>query len=373
MRKIAIVTGARAEYWLLRPLISKLCKKNLSLLVTGEHLRGDGLKKIKEDGFSIDFTAECLAESDDYFAMAQATSRGISNFATAFEKCTPDIVVLLGDRYETYAAASAAYILKIPIAHIHGGEVTHGALDDGFRHAISKMASLHFVSHDEYKKRLLRMGEMPNRVYVVGAIGLDNLDFNKIMDKKIFFEKYNLSMNKDYFLFTLHSTTLTNYTIEEQAKKVIQALQKFTDFNIVITRSNFDPGGAYLNMKWAEWGEKEENVQFIPVLGDDYLSAVFYSKVVIGNSSSGVIEVPYLDRPVINIGNRQAGRITPKGVQTVDFDSFEIQSNIERILNNYTGSEKIYGDFGGVAHKIYDQLCNNSLEEIIYKRFHDVQ
>jgi UDP-hydrolysing UDP-N-acetyl-D-glucosamine 2-epimerase len=374
MNKIALVTGARAEYWLLRPLISKLQKlQSFMLFVTGEHLSGPGLEKIQADNFDVKEKIKCLSEDDSYLGMALAISNGISNFAHVFDQHKSDIVVLLGDRYETFAAAAAAYSLKIPIAHIHGGEVTHGALDDGFRHTISKMAGLHFVCHDVYKKRLISMGENLSNIYNVGAIGLDNI-FNFMPNKDcLTFNNHPILKTDKYFLLTLHSSTLGAESAESQADSVIDALSRFSAYKIVVTQSNRDPDGILLNKKWLRWEKENKNVIFIPILGDDYLHVASYSELVIGNSSSGILEIPYLDRPVLNIGSRQDGRVFPKGVFCTNFNATDIEENINLILASYKNSEKIYGTPGCISEKIYNIVSSIPTQLLIYKKFYDAK
>ncbi len=372
LRKIAVITGSRAEYWLLRPLISKLKASNmLCLMVTGEHLKGPGLEKIKNDQFKVEQTVECLSLDDSYLAMTKAIARGIANFADAFNEHKPDIIVLLGDRYETFAAATAAFTLKIPIAHIHGGELTHGALDDGFRHAISKLANLHFTSHDIYKSRLMRMGADPASVHMVGAIGLDNLFQFKPNSECEFFANYPSLRKNNYFLLTLHSTTRSRESSEIQAEQVCDALNKFPDYQIVITQSNCDPDGILLNKIWSQWADKEKRVHFIPILGDDYLHIAYFSKLVIGNSSSGILEIPYLNRPVLNIGDRQKGRVFPRGVYQADFNAESIIKIINEILTSYSDSEKLYGMPGEISAAIATTLESVPLESLIYGKFYD--
>lgn len=373
MRKIALVTGSRAEYWLLRPLIRTIPSQSLMLLVTGDHLAGAGIKKIQDDEFDIHREIECLPQEDTYLGMTKAISRGVANFADALSEIKPDIVVLLGDRYETFAAASASYSLKIPIAHIHGGEVTRGALDDGYRHSISKMANLHFVSHEDYRRRLLNMGEEPERVYNVGAIGLDNLSYPTEKHEENFFQKYPFLKGQNYFLVTLHAPTLSNEHLKDQANALISALNEFPEYQVVVTQSNRDPGGVFLNELWEEWTKKDKRIHFIPTLGDDYLLAAHFSKMVIGNSSSGILEIPYLDRPVLDIGNRQEGRVIPKGVYNTDFNAEMLRSKICDILKTYKGSEKVYGIPGEISNKISEILQSISLETLIYKRFNDAK
>ncbi len=375
MLKVAVVTGSRADYWLLRPLLLKLKLSGyLNLIITGEHLKESS--KIKVDNFIVDKEVECLSTEDNYVSLVKAISRGVSNFADALCEIKPDMLVLLGDRYETFAAATASYSLKIPIAHIHGGEVTYGALDDGFRHSISKMANLHFVSHEEYKKRLLRMGEEPEKVHTVGAIGLDNLSQVKFDDRDLLFKQYPFLSQKNYFLLALHPSTLSKGNIENQAEAIITALESFSEYNIVVTQSNSDPDGSFLNKKWQNWANNNKNVYFIPTLGDNYLKVAYFSKMVIGNSSSGILEIPYLNRPVLNLGERQKGRIMPKGVYCVEGNSDKIILMIESIFDTYIESEKIYGIPGKVSESIFNIIKNfskHNLNDLIYKKFYDAK
>lgn len=362
MRKIAAVTGSRAEYWLLRPLLVQLKQAGyLKLLVTGEHLIGPGLNKIREDGFDVYQEIECLSQ-DTYLSLVQAIATGQNNFAEAFSTLQPDIIILLGDRYEIFAAAVAAYSLKIPIAHIHGGEITHGALDDGYRHAISKLSHIHFVSHEEYKNRLLRMGEMPEKIYTVGAIGLDHLNNITISTP---------DSPSNYFLMTLHSSTLGIESPEQQADIVIKALEDFPKYHIIVTQSNSDPGGKILNQKWLNWQRNNLNVTFVDTFGDAYLKIAALSQMVIGNSSSGILEIPYLNRPVLNLGIRQEGRIMPRGVYHAPFEVDTIKQSVQYILENYQGSSKIYGEPGTISDKIFKIITKISLDSLIHKRFFD--
>ncbi len=373
MRKIAVVSSSRADYWLLKPLLFKLQNtQDLEFFISGENVQLSNREKIEQDGFKISEIVECLSFDDSYLEMTKAIARGVANFSEVFASHKPDIIVLLGDRFEIFAAAVAAYSLKIPIAHIHGGEVTHGALDDGFRHAISKMASLHFVSHEDYKNRLLRMGERPERVHTVGAIGLDPLALSINNNDEIFFQKYNFLKHKSYIVLTLHSSTLCDEDIESQATSVIKALTDYKDFHILVTQSNKDPGGLLLNKKWIAWAAENSNVHFVATLGDDYLKAVSHAQIIIGNSSSGILEAPYLNRPVLNIGNRQDGRIFPQGVYAVSFNEKKIRSSMDHILKTYEGSDKIYGKPGCISQKIYDILTTIPVDNLVYKKFYDV-
>jgi UDP-hydrolysing UDP-N-acetyl-D-glucosamine 2-epimerase len=339
----------------------------LQVIVTGENCNEQRLEKIKQDGFLVDAKVECLMVEDTYLDLGHTIARGIKNFSDVFSDMAPDILVVLGDRYEIFAAAPAAYSLKIPIAHIHGGEVTYGALDEGYRHAISKFSQLHFVSHEDYRRRLMRMGENPKNIYTVGAPGLDYLSTVDFSDTA----SCEWVKEKDYFLVTLHSTTLGRENPEEQSNCLIEALEAFPEYRVIVTQSNPDPGGKLLNKRWQTWAESNPNVIFVPILGDDYLKVAYFSKMVIGNSSSGILEIPYLDRPCLNIGVREEGRIIPKGVYGCSFDTQSIKESIQDILENYQGSSKIYGIPGNISQSIADILSETSFENLMYKRFYD--
>ncbi len=376
MRNIVVVTGNRAEYWLLRPLMTLLKNSpdiNLHLVVTGEHLLGPGLQKIQYDGFMVSTTVKCLTTNDSHAAMTQAISKGVAGFGILFEKERPDIVVLLGDRSETFAAAMAAYTQKIPIAHLHGGEVTHGALDEGMRHMTSKMASLHFVSHQKYKERLIRMGESPYAIHLVGTLAVENLfNFKPKKREELFKDQPNF-INDDYFLVTFHPPTLDDIDLEVQANNIINALNFYPDCKIIITASNSDPGGRKLNEIWNEWAlVTGGRVLVVPALGDNYLHVAFYASLVIGNSSSGVIEIPYFDKPIINIGKRQIGRIFPTNVTQVNPCAESIKTAVAQQLTMTKNiHEKIYGTPGIVSQKIVDVLRTAPLQSLVYKEFYD--
>jgi GDP/UDP-N,N'-diacetylbacillosamine 2-epimerase (hydrolysing) len=377
MSKIAVITGNRADYWLLRPLMSLLQasqRTELSIIATGAHLKDNGLQVIEKDGFKVAAVVECSPQEDTHFSMTQAIATGIHGFASTFQDLSPDLVVLLGDRFETLTAAISAYGQKIPIAHIHGGEVTFGSLDEGFRHAISKFSHIHFVSHQSYADRLIRMGEAPETVHVVGAIGLDNLANLEVKQKDHLLEELSLPSG-DYILVTLHSSTLDDKPSNERATALIEALDSFKENAILITMSNPDPGGQILNTMWQEWSNQQpERVFLIPTLGDNYLQMVAHAQIVIGNSSSGILEVPYLDTPVINIGKRQEGRVMPDGIIQSDYNATSIRNAIQSCkLGLKSKSSRIYGTPGDVAPKICRVLEATSFNNIIYKKFYDAE
>ncbi|USO01272.1 MAG: UDP-N-acetylglucosamine 2-epimerase (hydrolyzing) [Alphaproteobacteria bacterium] len=373
MDKILLVIGSRADYWLLRNLAKQLQDNKVLVLVTsGECVSENFDQQLEKDGLELFGKINCLSDQDSYLCMTQAISEGIKSFSGILKNVNPKMVVLLGDRYETMASAVAAYSMKIPISHIHGGEVTHGAIDDGYRHAISKLSSFHFVSHEKYKERLLRMGEQPDRVHVVGALGLDNLP-SSLGESARVLERYNLKNDEDFCVLTYHSETYNEQSIKQQLMSIKSSLLSLKNFKIIITKANSDPGGVLINKVWAEWVKNDKRVKFIPTLGDDFLKLLAKAKFCIGNSSSGIIEIPYLNVPVVNIGNRQEGRIFPRGVFKAGYESDDISAAINRALNFSGPSEKIYKEPGKIGNRVCEFLFSFNLEKSICKKFYDGQ
>lgn len=374
MSKVVVVTSSRADYWLLRPLMEKLrALGKLELVISGMNLDPQMQAQIHKDGFVIAQSVECTIKQDLHLEVAHAISRGVASFAQVFTKINPELIVLLGDRYEIFAAAIAAYTIGIPIAHIHGGEVTAGALDEGYRHSISKMSHMHFVSHEEYKKRLMRMGEHPANVHLVGAIGLDHLSHVDFSQEPALFNLYPQLRTNDYVLLTLHSSTLVKEDSAASAECIIEALNAFPELSVIITSANNDPGGSIINAKWKEWHSKRANVILAPTLGDDYLKIAKRAKLTLGNSSSGILEIPYLNCPVINIGLRQKGRILPTGVYQCDFDVVQLQETIRKVMFEHKHSHKIYGEPGTISEKIIQVIKQIDSNQLQYKEFFDAQ
>lgn len=378
MRKVCVVTSNRAEYWLLKPLLLHLQNSQhiqLQLVVAGAHLSsefGGTVNLIKEERFLIDSEVECLPESDDALGMIEAITKGVSGFSRAFQKLAPDIIVILGDRFETFAAAQAAYCLKIPLAHLHGGELTQAALDEGFRHAISKFSQLHFVSHPEYKSRLMRMGEQPDRIWVTGAIGIDHMNDFIPLSKSTLSQKIKFNLDQ-YILFTYHPSTLDNISQELIAKNLIKVFAQFPQYQLLITQTNPDPAGRFLNEYWRNYAAANpERVCFTHALGDYYHSAIYHSQCVVGNSSSGILEVPYLEKRAVNIGQRQTGRIFPNSVLQVGYDAEDIQKGILLALQDPNPNvEQVYGKPGNIAAMILGILEKIALDNLVYKEFYD--
>lgn len=324
--KICVVTGTRAEYGLLRNLLLKLRDTEnvkLDLVVTGSHLSdqfGNTQEEIVKDGFDDYIRIAIPLEDDSKEGMAVSTGIAVQKFAELFKGYKPDIIIVLGDRFEILAAVIAAHIIGIPVAHIAGGDVTEGAVDDAIRHCITKMSQLHFPGCEQSAKRIIQMGEEPDRVFNVGEPGVENCLNLKLMSRNELSENLNFAINcHDYSVVTFHPVTMENNTAIEQVYQLIHAMDDQKGMFYIITMANADAGGRVINEIWQKEGKKRENWLVVPSLGVlRYLSAVKYAKLVIGNSSSGVIEVPALGTPTINIGDRQKGRMMAESVIQCD-------------------------------------------------------
>ncbi|HIF9274195.1 TPA: UDP-N-acetylglucosamine 2-epimerase [Photobacterium damselae] len=321
-KKVAVFTGTRAEYGLLFWLLKDIQRDpdlTLQLLVSGMHLSpefGDTYKQIEKDGFNIDEKIEILLSSDSAVGTAKSIGLGVLGFADALSRLAPDVLVILGDRFEALAAAQTAMILRIPIIHLHGGEITEGAYDDAIRHAITKLSYLHGTSTDEYRNRVIQLGESPARVRNIGAIGLDHLNRASFMTVSELSEALSFELTGPYFVVTYHPVTLGNESPEESFQSLLDALDKYPDHQVILTYPNADDGGRRIIPMLEDYAASQpKRVLAIPSLGQvRYLSSVKHAAAVIGNSSSGIIEVPAFDVPTVNIGARQKGRLAAKSV-----------------------------------------------------------
>ncbi|MCM1217007.1 MAG: UDP-N-acetylglucosamine 2-epimerase [Lachnospiraceae bacterium] len=359
MKNVCVVTGTRAEYGLLKPLIQKINNDDnmeLQLVVTGMHLSPEfGLtyQEIEQDGFQITERNEMLLSSDTPNGITKSIGLGTIGFADIFTRIAPDMVVILGDRYEALAAATAAMVHRIPIAHIHGGELTEGIIDDPIRHAITKMSILHFTTTEEYRNRVIQLGEQPDRVYCVGALGVENIKTQILMSKQELEESIGFELDMPYIVVTFHPVTLENDTVKKQFETLLAALDSINNYKIIFTKANADTDGRIINQKIDEYVSKEKDraVAFASLGMIRYLSAIQYCDMVIGNSSSGVIEVPSFHIPTINIGDRQKGRVRGKSVIDCNCTREEIvnaihmaekikkNNNLSRELNPYEGRD----------------------------------
>lgn len=322
MKKIAVFTGTRAEYGLLYWLLKDIEADNeleLILLVSGMHLSPEfGLtyNTIESDGFKISEKIEVLLSSNTKEGVAKSIGLGVLGFTDALSRQNPDVLVVLGDRFEALAIAQTAMILGIPIVHLHGGEITEGAYDDAIRHAITKLSYLHVTSAEEYRQRVIQLGEAPERVFNFGAIGLDHLSRESFMSISELSESMGFTLNKPYMLVTYHPVTLAEENPVTSFNALLASLDEFPEHQIILTYPNADNGGRSIIPLLERYAsDNSKRVLAIPSLGQRrYLSAVKHSSVVVGNSSSGIIEVPSFDVATVNIGMRQKGRLAARSV-----------------------------------------------------------
>ena len=384
-RRICIVTGTRAEYglmyWLMRE-IADSADLTLQIVATAMHLEpafGRTVDQIRKDGFTVDVEVPMDLTRDDDADMARATGRGLIGLADAFESLAPDIVVLLGDRFETLAAATAAALMRIPVAHIHGGEISEGAIDDSMRHAITKLSHLHFVAAEEFRRRVVQMGEAPERVFTVGAPGLDHLVRRSLPDRAAIAERVGLALDRPLLLVTYHPATLGENDPLADLEELLAALDRFTDAAIVFTKSNADAGGRAINARLDSWvSANPDRAVLVASLGSDfYFAALKEAAAVIGNSSSGLIEAPAAGAPTVNIGVRQDGRARSASVIDCADQRDAIEAAVRRALEPsmrevLATQTPAYGRAGDTSRLIFERLRSAPLEGILAKRFHSL-
>ncbi len=384
MRKICVVTSTRAEYGLLRPLLMQIRQDSsldLQLLVTGAHLSpefGSTYLEIKRDGFVITRKIEILLSSDSPAAVGKTMALAMSGFSEAFDQLTPDIVIILGDRYEMLAVAAAAVIARIPIAHLHGGETTEGAFDEAFRHAITKMSHLHFCCAEQYHRRIIQLGEAPERVFNVGALGVENIIGLQLMEQEELERSIDFKIDEKTIVVTFHPVTLENKTSEAQFSNLLDAIDHY-GLRVIFTKANADTDGRIINRLIDEYVAKNRSrsTAFASLGLLRYLSAVKYSAGVAGNSSSGIIEAPYLKKGTVNIGDRQRGRIMADSVIQCEPTLDAIRAAFaelfsERFQAKLKNVVPLYGN-GNVSGKIIAQIKRALSEGIeMKKKFHDL-
>jgi UDP-N-acetylglucosamine 2-epimerase (non-hydrolysing) len=382
-RKICVVTGSRAEYgllyWLLRGIEAEPGLQ-LQLVVTGMHLApqfGMTVDHIEADGFVPDARVDMQLHGDTPKAITTSMGVGLIGFAEAFDTLKPDVVVVLGDRTEIFAAAQAAMVARIPIAHIHGGELTEGLIDEAIRHAITKMAHLHFVSAEEYRKRVIQLGEAPDRVWNVGAPGLDAIRKATLLDRTALSQQLDFDLTKPFFLVTYHPVTLADHADDPGAEALFAALETFPDHQVVITGVNADAGHEAIRKRIVAFAAANPGrVLERTSLGQlRYLSAMALTDAVIGNSSSGLIEAPALKVPTVNIGERQRGRLRASRVIDVDPDKAAIIAAITKALGPEframtKAATSLFGD-GTASDRMVRVLRDHPLDGILMKRFQD--
>ena len=384
MKKICVVTGTRAEYGLLYWLLKEIeADKDLELqlIATGMHLSPEfGLTyQTIEKEFKINKKIEMLLSSDTSVGISKSMGLAQISFAESYDELKPDIVIVLGDRYEIFSAISAAMIAKIPIAHLHGGEATEGLIDEPIRHSITKMSHLHFTATEEYKNRVIQLGEHPSRVFNVGGMGIENIKRLKLLSKDEFEKSIEFKLNIKNILVTFHPVTLENSTAKEQFKELLDAIDELEDTNIIFTKANSDTDGRVINQMIDEYVIKNshKSIGFTSLGQLRYLSALQYVDAVVGNSSSGLAEAPSFKIGTINIGDRQKGRIKASSVIDCEPNKDSILKSFEKLYSKeFQETLKTtinpYGD-GCASKKIVEILKNVDLKNILKKSFYDLR
>lgn len=383
MRKICVITGTRADYGLLRWVMQGIYDDptlTLQIIATGMHLSPEfGLtyEAIVNDGFKIDRKIEMLVSSDTAVGAAKSIGLGLIGFADALSELQPDLVVVLGDRFEIFAAVAAALVARIPVAHIHGGEVTEGAFDEAFRHSVTKMSHLHFVATQEYGQRVIQLGEQPNRVFLVGGLGIDNIKRLKLLDRAELEHALDFKFGLKSLLITFHPATLDPANASDQMEELLAALGSLPDTNLIFTMPNADVAGRGLVHLIEQFVARNSNARAYSSLGQlRYLSCIAQVDGVVGNSSSGLLEVPSLKKGTINIGDRQRGRLQADSVIQCEPERGSIAAALKRLYSadfqlTVRGVRNPYGD-GGASEKVVAVLRSHELNKVIRKKFHDL-
>lgn len=381
-KTVAVFTSTRADYGILYWLLKDLDQDDeikCQLLVSGSHLSneyGATYREIEQDGFQINEKIDISVDDDSQSGMIKSMSLGLTGYSEALLRMKPDIFIILGDRFEALVAAQSAYTLKIPILHLHGGEVTEGAYDDAFRHAITKLSYFHCVACEEYKKRVIQLGESPARVFNTGALGLEHIKRSKIIDIEALSNYFNFDFSQSYILVTYHPETLSSISVIDQITELLLSLDEFDSFNIVMTYPNFDTGSQEIINLISDYERKQkERVLLVKSFGHNYYQSVIkHSQIVVGNSSSGLIEVPSLQIPTVNIGDRQKGRVHGPSVIQSEMNRESIIASIKLGLNFNDGNKKWFSnpyDDGDSSKKIIDIIKYQKIN--IPKSFYDIK
>ncbi|MFY9141797.1 UDP-N-acetylglucosamine 2-epimerase [Sulfuricurvum sp.] len=383
MKKICVVTGTRAEYgllyWLMKEIDADL-DLELQIIVTGMHLSPEfGLtyKEIEKD-FVITKKIEMLLSSDTPVGISKSMGLAQISFAEAYDELKPDIVVVLGDRYEIFSAVSAAMIARIPIAHLHGGETTEGAFDESIRHSITKMSHLHFTAAEEYRRRVIQLGEHPDRVYNVGGMGIENIKRLKLLGKEGFEESIDFKLGEKNVLVTFHPVTLENSTAGHQFQELLNALDTQKDTHIIFTKANSDTDGRIINQMIDDYvaHNQDKSIAFTSLGQLRYLSALQFMDAAAGNSSSGLLEAPSFKIGTVNIGDRQLGRLKAQSVIDCQPDQKSIEEAFEKLYSDefQRTLENVKNPYGeGMASKqILDVIKTIDLSKLVKKSFYDL-
>jgi len=381
-RKICVATGTRADYGCLRWVMDGIRRTSgleLQIVATGMHLSPEfGLtyREIEQDGFVIDCKIETLLSSDTPTALAKSMGLGLIGFGEALQRLRPDLLLVLGDRFEIFSAAAAATVARIPIGHAHGGETTEGAFDEALRHSITKMSHLHFVAAEEYRQRVIQLGEDPGRVFLVGGLGVDKIKKLNLLGRDSLESALGFKLGDKNLLITFHPVTLENATSAEQMKELLCALETIKDTHLIFTMPNADTGGRALIAMIEQFVANRPTARAYTSLGElRYLSCIRHVDGVVGNSSSGLTEAPSFGKGTVNIGDRQRGRLKAASVIDCNPDREAIGAALNRLFSpafraTLTGVRNPYGE-GGASEKIVRILKDYPLEFILKKSFHD--
>lgn len=382
-RRICVITGTRADYGLLRWVMQGVedePRLQLQVLATGMHMSPEfGLtyREIERDGFRIDRKVEMLTSSDTPVGIAKSIGLGLIGCADALRELSPDLLVVLGDRYEILAAVTAALVAKMPVAHIHGGETTRGAFDESIRHSITKMSHLHFVAAEQYRQRVIQLGEQPDRVHLVGGLGIDNIRRLQLLDRTALEESLDFKLGAKSLLVTFHPVTLDDASSRQQMTELLTALDELRDTQLIFTFPNSDTDSRVLITMLREYVATHLNARVYTSLGQlRYLSCVALVDGVVGNSSSGLTEVPTFKKGTVNIGERQRGRLEARSVINCEPSRQGIGAAIERLYSTefqrtLAHTSNPYGD-GGASERVLAVLRDCSLDGLIRKAFFDL-
>jgi GDP/UDP-N,N'-diacetylbacillosamine 2-epimerase (hydrolysing) len=382
MRKICVITGTRAEYGLLRWVMQGIKddpELKLQIIATGMHLSPEfdlTYQAIERDGFQIDRKVEMLTSSDTVVGIAKSMGLGLIGFADALHEVQPDLIVVLGDRFEIFAAVSAALVARIPVAHLHGGETTEGAFDEALRHSITKMSHLHFVAAEAYRRRVIQLGEQPDRVFLVGGLGIDNIKRLKLLDRTALEASLDFKLGPKNLLITFHPVTLETADTASQMEELLVALADLKETQLIFTLPNADTNGRAAIKMIEQFVMQHPNARAYTSLGQlRYLSCIAQVDGVVGNSSSGLAEVPSFKKGTINVGDRQRGRLQASSIINCEPNRDSIAAALEQLYS--TGfqaslSQVInpYGE-GGASGKVVSTLKHYAIAGIVKKTFYD--
>lgn len=382
-RKICVITGTRAEYGLLRWVMQGIKDDTgltLQIIATGMHLSpefGMTYREIEKDGFQIDRKVEMLTSSDTPVGIAKSMGLGMIGFADALTELKPDLIVVLGDRFEIFSAVSAALVARIPVAHLHGGETTESAFDEALRHSITKMSHLHFVAAEEYRQRVVQLGEQPDSVFLVGGLGIDNIKRLKLMDRSALEESLDFKLCRKNLLITFHPVTLETATAIEQMNELLAALDALPETNLIFTLPNADTDGRALIQMVRQFVAQRANARAYTSLGQlRYLSCIAQVDGVVGNSSSGLAEVPSFKKGTVNIGDRQRGRLQAASVINCEPIRQGIAAALQQLYSPIfqAGLSEVrnpYGD-GGASARVVDTIKRCELDGLVKKAFYNL-